>query len=740
MTARVRVVVTVVTYRRPGQLICVLESIDRQSPPTWLEVEMSILVVDNSPDLEAREVISEVSARLRTTVTYVPLGAGNIAAGRNEALRRIPEDIDFVAFIDDDEVADPGWLGCLLSAQRTRDADIVTGPVLASYPPTAPGWLRCDAFYSVVGPDEGAFVVEAVTGNALLRGGVLRELALSFDEGLGGSGGEDQLFFRTAHAGGARLWFEPTAVVRETVPLDRLNLRYLLRREYRKGNTLGLLDRSRPGWPGGRPGRRVLSSAYWAVTGLAAALGGVTARDRQARAAGLMRLFRSIGMLSGLRGQVFQHYTQRPAEDAGVLALVLTEDPDYQQAGHSQYLAGYVSHYRALGLRVFIVVTESRVAFLLRRKDQTVYRARGVVDVLGWQVTVHPRLLVRWTSWTAFRAAPRPLQQAVDRVRTAVRSGQAVDHSLGRELDDAQQVHLHDVLQRERPDVVMFSSPFSVPAVRHLPDSVRAAVLICHDVVSARATHLRARGYQVSPPDYDEANESGAMLGMSAVAAIQWDDAEVFRRLAPEDTEVVVCPVAVRALPAPRDPRPDRCLFVGSGSLPNVDGLNWFLQACWPAIRTAHPTAELHVVGTVCARVGPVPAGVVLRGEVAELAPEYARASVVLVPLRTGSGLKVKIVEGICNGAAVVATEVGAQGLSRLWPVPFLVADDAAAYSAAVVQVLADPALRRHLEQAARATAAQFSPERAFADLDRHLARRGALRRAPDDPPRPVDD
>jgi hypothetical protein len=720
--------VAVCTYRRPDQLLVLLDSLAAQDLQAVPDVDVRLLVVDNSPDLEARAAVQQFAERSGMPVQYAPHGAGNIASGRNQALALVPEDVDLVALVDDDEVADPDWLASLVLAQRRTGADMVTGPVLAAYPASAPGWLRSDLFYSVTGPAEGAYVDEAVTGNALLRRSTVRDLQLSFDTSLGASGGEDQLFTRTARARGARLWFEPTAVVRESVPLPRLSLRYLVRREYRKGNTLGLLDRSRPGWPDGRPLRRLASAGYWAVTGSAAAVTAAVRRDRQAAAAGLLRVARSLGMVSGLCGTTFQHYgVHAPARRTDVLALVLPEDPAYQQAGHSQYLGSFVDHFVSRGTRVVVVVTEGRLSFLVRRKGSVVYRVPGVVDIAGWQVAVRPRLIVRWLAWTAFRAAPRRLQGAVDRVRTSARSGRNVDHSLGRPLDGPQSAQVLRTLARERPSVVLFSSPFSIPQALQLPESVRATGLICLDVVSQRAADMRSNGYRVTPPDFDEEQERAAMEGMSVVVAIQWDDAKAFRAMAPAGTSVVVCPVAVEQAAGPRSVEPDRCLFVGSGSLHNVDGLRWFLDQCWPAVRASRPSAELRVVGTVCARIGPVPPGVVLCGEVAELAPHYASASVVVVPLRTGSGLKVKIVEALCHGAAVVTTGIGAQGLSGLGPAPFVIADDAAAFAAAVAQVLTDSALRERLEAAATRTAPVFSPARAFAELDGQLVERGAL-------------
>lgn len=713
------VVVAVCTYRRPQQLALLLAALQQQDLSS-VPGRVELLVVDNSPDGEAAAVAASSDGPLH--VRYVAHGAQNIASGRNATLRAAQDRARFIALIDDDEVPAPDWLHRLLQAQAETHAEVVTGPVMARYPPGTPEWLQRDQFYSVVEPEEG-FVVEAVSGNALVSCELVRRLSLSFDESLGTSGGEDQLFFRAAQAGGARLWYAPGATVHEQVPQERLSVRYLLRREYRKGNTLGLLDRSRPGWPAGRPHRRRLVSAYWLLSGLLRALVGLLRRDRAIVVAGAMRAARGAGMVSGLRGRTYALYSRRPPRKP-VVALVVDEDPQYQAAGHSQFLRGFVSHYENRGARVVVVLTAARLSFLIRRRTAVEYRSPGLRNWGPLQVVGSPAVAARQLAWRSFRRAPRPAQSLADHVRTAARARRQVDHRLGSWLDPARSGAVTRALHEEQPDVVLFSGLFSVPKPLALPDSVHSAVLVSHDVVSQRAEQFRQRGYRVEPADFSEQDERAALEPFSTIVAIQWDDAGVFRRLAPHAT-VVVVPVSVDVTVDDRQPVPGRCLFVGSGSLANVDGLRWFLDDCWPHVRARAPEAELHVVGTVCARVGAVPDGVVLRGEVARLDEEYARATVALVPLRTGSGLKVKIVEALCAGVPVVTTAVGAQGLSGLFPRPFLLADTPEDFTEHVVRLLFDETLRTDLERSAVTAAPLFSPESAFSGLDEALRSAG---------------
>ncbi len=106
-----------------------------------------------------------------------------------------------------------------------------------------------------------------------------------------------------------------------------------------------------------------------------------------------------------------------------------------------------------------------------------------------------------------------------------------------------------------------------------------------------------------------------------------------------------------------------------------------------------------------------------LLGEVKDLNAEYYRAALVVVPLRTGSGVKVKLVEAICHGRASVVTPAGAQGLGDLSPRPFEVADQAADFAERVTGILTDPVRREALESAAVEAGRAFDPAVAHTEL-----------------------
>jgi succinoglycan biosynthesis protein ExoO len=247
------------------------------------------------------------------------------------------------------------------------------------------------------------------------------------------------------------------------------------------------------------------------------------------------------------------------------------------------------------------------------------------------------------------------------------------------------------------------------------PDARTAVVM--HDLFSSRPAQFARTGTTDSVTLLDEASEMRLLGQAEAVLAIQAEEAEAVRRHLPS-TRVIVAPMAAEPVAAAQPGEGTELLFVGSGTAPNVAGLQWFLDAVWPAIRRGAPAATLSVVGTVGRAIAAAPEGVQLLGRVAELGPLYARAAVVISPLHAGSGLKIKLVEALAQGKAVVATTVTTQGVEALVAGAVAVTDEAGGFAAAVLALLADPALRQARGAAALAVAREaFSPAACHAGL-----------------------
>jgi polysaccharide biosynthesis protein PslH len=145
---------------------------------------------------------------------------------------------------------------------------------------------------------------------------------------------------------------------------------------------------------------------------------------------------------------------------------------------------------------------------------------------------------------------------------------------------------------------------------------------------------------------------------------------------------------------------------------PNIDAMLWFGQKIWPLIRERRPETTWAVVGQKPhPRLEPLRRlpGVSVTGRVPSVAPYLAGARVVIMPFRMGSGTRLKLIEAMAAGKAVVSTSLGAEGFTRLKDGnDLLLADSEEAFAAAVLLLLADPAAQARLGAAARAKAQEY--------------------------------
>ncbi len=148
---------------------------------------------------------------------------------------------------------------------------------------------------------------------------------------------------------------------------------------------------------------------------------------------------------------------------------------------------------------------------------------------------------------------------------------------------------------------------------------------------------------------------------------------------------------------AERDPH--TAIFTGVMDYePNVDGVTWFVAACWPTIRTRFPDARLLIVGSKPSprvqALANVP-GVTVTGRVPTTPPWFDRAAVAVAPLRLARGVQNKVLEAMSMGLPVVSSPQAAQGLGDLPARTIAIADGAERTCEAVLAWFADPALAR---------------------------------------------
>jgi polysaccharide biosynthesis protein PslH len=136
---------------------------------------------------------------------------------------------------------------------------------------------------------------------------------------------------------------------------------------------------------------------------------------------------------------------------------------------------------------------------------------------------------------------------------------------------------------------------------------------------------------------------------------------------------------------------------------PNMDAVEWLVEEIAPKLWARVPGAEIRLVGrpTSGVELKHRPPAISVVGRVPDMEPELARADIVVVPLRIGSGTRLKILEAFAHRIPVVATTVGADGLDVRDGVHLLIADDAESFAGACQRLLEDLELRKRLVDAA---------------------------------------
>jgi polysaccharide biosynthesis protein PslH len=268
---------------------------------------------------------------------------------------------------------------------------------------------------------------------------------------------------------------------------------------------------------------------------------------------------------------------------------------------------------------------------------------------------------------------------------------------------------------RWAPDVVQLE--YHVMA-QYLP-ALRACraprVMVEHEPAVRSASYVVRRGAAARWLNArDRANwrrfEAAAVREVQAVVVFTDEDKDALRALVP-DACIVTIPMGAEIPDRPLNPAgtsPPSLLFVGSFvHPPNVEAAVRLGRAIFPQVHARVPDARLYIVGDrpppeVMRLADP---SIVVTGFVPEVKPYLDRATAVVAPLWSGGGMRVKVLEALAAGKAVVATTLAVEGLGVAGGVQLFLADSDATFAEAVILLLVSPGERVALAGRARAWA-----------------------------------
>ena len=277
---------------------------------------------------------------------------------------------------------------------------------------------------------------------------------------------------------------------------------------------------------------------------------------------------------------------------------------------------------------------------------------------------------------------------------------------------------LKALLQARVPELVHLDS---LALHRWLPDLPTVPITCTHHDIDSdllrqraqRVPNLALRHYFLLQADRLERLERELCPRFAVNVMMSDVDAGKLQALAPGAATIVV-PNGTDTdyfQPDGAEPLAGRVAFVGpTSSHPNRDAVEFLLSEIWPRIRAGDESASLQLFGRSTpadqARYNHEP-GVNAVGHIPDMRPALAEAACCVVPIRVGGGTRLKILDAWAMGKAVVSTTIGCEGLDVVEGGNILVRDTPAEFADAVLRILHDVELRRHLETNGRRTAVE---------------------------------
>ncbi len=276
---------------------------------------------------------------------------------------------------------------------------------------------------------------------------------------------------------------------------------------------------------------------------------------------------------------------------------------------------------------------------------------------------------------------------------------------------------LHTLLQRQQFDVVQLETLFMVPYVALIRQHSKARIVLrAHNIehliwkrLSLQSRNPLKKAYLSHLTRTLRRYELDALNMVDGIAAITRKDAAFFRgRTA---TPVIDIPFGIHVQPLDGEPETQendhavRFFHIGAMNwMPNVEGIRWFVHDVWPDLHRLHPEAVLNLAGRYMPdwlKTG-YKAQIVVWGEVDSAEAFVKQHDVAIVPLLSGSGIRIKIIEAMAAGKAVITTETGAEGILYQHDKNILIANNKAEFIFAISRCISQPGFHQRIGKQAR--------------------------------------
>lgn len=274
---------------------------------------------------------------------------------------------------------------------------------------------------------------------------------------------------------------------------------------------------------------------------------------------------------------------------------------------------------------------------------------------------------------------------------------------------------IKQIMQENHIDLVHFDLMHLAPYLECIGDT--PSVLVNHNVESLRLERLAqvqksfaARAYLDLQQSKMRRLELDLCRRFTQLITVSETDAEILQKICKIEN-IAEIPNGVDAdffHVADEKPEPDSLVWTGSMASPyNRDAVDYFLENIFPKIFVQRPQIKVTIVGDSPSPIlqqyqKRYPQNVFITGYVDDVRPYMQRASIFIAPMRCGSGTKVKVINAMAMGKAIVSSSVGAEGIQVESGKDLIITDAPQEFADQILQLLKDPARRRQMGENAR--------------------------------------
>ncbi len=290
-------------------------------------------------------------------------------------------------------------------------------------------------------------------------------------------------------------------------------------------------------------------------------------------------------------------------------------------------------------------------------------------------------------------------------------------------------IRLANLLRRKKFDIIHLESLFMTPYIGTIRRHSKAPIVLrSHNLEyiiweriaegtrnPAKKAYLKYLSKRLK--DY----ELSVIHDVDGIAAISAEDEEKYASLGFE-RPLLTIPFGIDTDQYPFSPhKKEKVTLFHIGAMdwrPNLEAMLWFLEDVWPLINMKFPDLELHLAGRGLTDdlLGTSYKNVVIHGEVESAKDFMAEHSIMIVPLLSAGGIRVKIIEGMAMGKAIVSTSVGAEGIDATPNQHLAIGDEAETFATAISRLVDAPERITQMGHEARDLASKLFDNRVIID------------------------